>query len=509
VLDLLPQRVFWKDLAGNYLGSNRTFAADHGLESVIGLNVYQLGYSAVEAAQFEQSDQQTITVGEPMHDQVVEVTTAGGQPQWVSYSKVPLRSAQGAIIGVLGSYLDVTSFKETEFALTAANREAQSASRAKTDFLSTMSHEIRTPLNGVLGCAELLRDTSLAPEQRHLADTIQHCGQSLLTLLNDILDISKIEAGSLRLERIHCSLRDICAEVIEILAPQALDKGLELTLHVDARADAIIKSDPTRIRQVVSNLLGNALKFTAHGGVIVDLGITSHAHLRVAVSDSGIGIPVENHAAIFEKFTQADSSTTRRFGGSGLGLAISKKLIEALGGEIGLSSTPDVGSTFWFTLPCAAELQLEDSAASATLAWHSQQRVSVLSAYAPRRAALVQELSALGIDAQGMDSPEAARGFIRAGEPSVVLFDFLGPDQGTAVATRLRGLNPQVRLIPMCSIVALQTLDRSQYDALILLPLTRRAVLLDALLQATETAEPENAASRPTRLRHNDDALLA
>ncbi|MCF6281671.1 MAG: ATP-binding protein [Candidatus Polarisedimenticolaceae bacterium] len=241
--------------------------------------------------------------------------------------------------------------------INSMRKKAEEASRAKSDFLARMSHEIRTPLNGIIGTSDLLNTCQLGREEQEYVDTIYTSGQTLLRLIEDILDISKIEAGKLIIEHTEFDLHNLLHRTTRMLAPQAEEKGLRLFTHIDPNLPYMVFGDSLHLRQVLINLIGNAIKFTANGYIsvscqVVKMGERSH-QIRFEVLDTGIGIPKDKHAGIFDKFTQADESTTRRFGGTGLGTAISKQLVELMGGGIGFTSTPDIGSSFWFTLELA------------------------------------------------------------------------------------------------------------------------------------------------------------
>ena len=342
----------------------------------------------------------------------------------------------GAPAGWVGTLADVTAEVGVEAAMSDARDRATEASRLKSDFLANMSHEIRTPMNGVIGMAELLLDTELDSRQRDYAQTVQNSGEALMTIINDILDFSKIEAGMLEVEKIDFDLRATIDDVVDLLARAAQRKQLELIAVVTDTVPLTMSGDPGRIRQVLTNLIGNAIKFTGAGEVKIVATMTEVDEpapaIRIEVSDTGDGIPSDKLAVIFQPFVQADTSTSRKYGGTGLGLAISGQLVTLMGGDFGVTSELGVGSTFWFTIGVGADVGESTQKHPAPDSGLAGLTILVVDDNATQRGVLSGYLTGWGMAVTTCDSgPAALRTMseaVREGRPfAAVLIDLYMP----------------------------------------------------------------------------------
>ena len=354
LMDNLPDDIYFKDTRSRFTRINKMLARCLGLnDPAEALGKTDADYFAGEYAQQALADEREIMrSGQPLLDKEEKATWPDGRVTWVSTSKIPLRSPEGKMIGTCGISRDITDHKHAEEELQAAKEAAEVASRAKSEFLATMSHEIRTPMNGILGMIDLLLNTKPTAQQRMYLDLAGQSAEALLRLINDILDFSKIEAGKFELESVGFALRDTVGDTLQTLAGRAAEKGLELTYRIPPEIPDGLIGDPGRLCQVILNLVGNAVKFTEEGEVVVEVAVASQtqdtAQLHFSVRDTGPGLPPEKQSVIFEAFRQADSSMSRQYGGTGLGLAISSQLVEMMQGRMWVESEVGKGSTFHF-----------------------------------------------------------------------------------------------------------------------------------------------------------------
>lgn len=355
LMDNVPDYIYFKDLDSKYIRINKAVAESlhvKDLNEVYGKCDHDFFPKEV-ADVFLAHEKEIFSSGKPIIGRIEKSCLLDGTQIWISTTKIPTRDENGKITGIVGVSRNVTDEEHTRQKFQHARNKAEEANRSKSLFLANMSHEIRTPMNGVIGMADILKRTKLDPIQEEYLDIIMKSGQTLLTIINDILDFSKIESGKMSLESTPVSIRNIVEEVADIQILQANEKQIDLLTFIDAEIPELVSGDYVRIRQVITNLVNNAIKFTYTGEVYVSAeykGVQDNSHeILFKVKDSGIGISKENRKKLFKSFSQVDTSTTRRFGGTGLGLAICQKLVRAMGGKMYLKSEEGKGSLFAFT----------------------------------------------------------------------------------------------------------------------------------------------------------------
>jgi two-component system, sensor histidine kinase and response regulator len=359
--------------------------------------------------------ERSICEGAPV-DVEVRAKTRAGEMRWYRVRGALERDSAGRPATVSGSQRDITERQQYALALLEATETAAAANKAKSQFLANMSHEIRTPMNGVIGMIELLLETPLNPLQLDYAETVRDSASALLTVINDILDFSKVEAGKLDLELLDMDIRDTVEDAARLLAIQAHAKGLEVIALIDPGLPDLVRGDAGRLRQIFLNLGGNAVKFTQKGEVSIECKVAHKDEegvvVRCEVRDTGMGIPAARVDALFTAFTQVDASTTRRFGGTGLGLSIVKRLVELMGGEVGVSSTEGAGSTFWFTARFGMTHETAKPRPAPPMALHGQ-RIIVVDDNMTNRKVLMGQLSLCGMDAVCASSADEALSLMR------------------------------------------------------------------------------------------------
>ncbi len=557
LMDHIPDHIYFKDRESRFTRINRGLAQWFGLsdpEQAVGKTDFDF-FTEEHARQAYEDEQKILQTGQPLMSLEEKETWPDRPDTWVLTTKMPLRDREGRIIGTFGISRDITERKRMEEELRAAKEAAEAAARAKSEFLANMSHEIRTPLNAIIGMTSLLLDTPLSPQQREFAETIRTSSDTLLALINDILDFSKIEAGKLELEASPFDLQSCIEEALDLVAPQAVVKGLELAYLVHNGTPTSLIGDVTRLRQILVNLLSNAVKFTEHGEVVVEV-MTEDEHspairgkpscpplaeggraggpspggghapqaspimLHFSVRDTGIGIPQDQQARLFQSFTQLDTSITRKYGGTGLGLAICKRLVEMMGGQIWVESEPGKGSTFHFTIavqPAPAQprrYRLQDPSLR-------DKRVLIVDDNPTNRRILMLQTQAWGMIPTPAASGPEALSLLRQGLAfDLAILDMQMPEMdGMTLAQEMRKL-PGGRALPLIMLTSLGSQVRAgppgEFAAYLVKPI-KPSQLYDILLATLAQAAPPSRApaalpisspDKPLRILLAEDNLI-
>ncbi|MDR2215259.1 MAG: response regulator [Nevskiaceae bacterium] len=504
LIDRIPVPVFYKGADTRMMGCNRAYREAFGvsLEDFVGKRVLDLTYLPLEERlAYQAEDERVIAEGSTLRKDV-QFTFADGSVHATLYSIGGFRAADGGPGGLVGVIVDVTELRQTQEALSRAKEVAEDATRTKSMFLANMSHEIRTPMNAVIGLSYLALKTQLNARQRDYVEKIHNAGTSLLGIINDILDFSKMEAGELDIESIEFDLEEVMSNVSTLVGEKVFAKGLELLFDVRPDVPTKLIGDPLRLGQILVNLVNNAVKFTERGEVRVSVRVAERlgnkAKVEFQVIDTGIGMNEEQAQRLFRPFTQADGSTTRKYGGTGLGLTISKRLVELMGGRISVESELHRGSTFTFT----AWLAFASEAAVAAVVPQelNDMRVLVVDDNAAARELLVDRLHALPFQvdqvASGAESIEAVRQAAADHQPyQVVLMDWKMPGMSGVEAARL------IKRIPDSPAVIIVTafgrddvraeVEQARLDGFLVKPVSASA-LLNAILQTCASAEDES-----------------
>ena len=466
VVNKTKNAISMMDADGTILWVNEAFQrmTGYGAEEAVGKRPDELLFGPSTDPDVVREYHQALANGHELTQDIL-LYRRDGRTFWAECNCIPVRDSQGRVIRWIGIDTDITKRHQTEEALRKAKEAAEAANRAKSDFLANMSHEIRTPMNAIIGMTELALATDLTPEQRDYLETVRSSAEALLELLNDILDLSKIEAGKLRIEQVDFNLADVVRETVKALAVKAHEKGLELAVHMPMDVPQYVRGDPVRLRQILFNLVGNAIKFTPKGEVVIDIEQQWRADdevgLHFSVRDTGIGIPPDKLEHIFEAFTQADTSTTRHYGGSGLGLTITAELVRLMGGRIWVESQVGRGTTFHFTL----RLRLAEAPAKPTRGDSSRLEglsVLVVDDNLTNRRILDEMLRAWGMRPTLVDSAQAALEALEAAAREgrrfdVVLLDSMMPGMdGFQLAETLQKRAD----LPRATVMMLSSADR-------------------------------------------------
>ncbi|OQY55847.1 MAG: hypothetical protein DRR08_20295 [Candidatus Parabeggiatoa sp. nov. 2] len=476
IVDTAPSLIFAKDWYGKFALVNKATADIYGttVEYLDGKTDADFNPNRQEVEQFIEADQQVLTTLQPKFIPEETVTGSNGQTRFFQTTKTPLLNDEGQAELVVGVATDITERKLAEIAMKQAKEQAESANRAKSEFLANMSHEIRTPMNAVIGFSELLSTLVTDKKQKGYLDSIQTAGKSLLTLISDILDLSKIEAGRLDIQYEAVNPYSLFNELKQIFAVKIAEKNLEFRVDIDKELPSALILDEVRLRQVLLNMIGNAIKFTDKGYIKLSVKVQIPPNtpfekgelfeLILSVEDTGIGIPSEQQQMIFESFRQQDGQSTRKYGGTGLGLAISKRLVEMMNGHISVKSTVGSGSVFEITLQdvevsSTSQVNTQDEPFDLKTIFFDKAQILVVDDIESNRHLIKECLSQVNLDVIEAEDGQKALLFINEYRPDLILMDIRMPVMDGYEATQQLKENPSTLDIPVIALTASVTLD--------------------------------------------------
>lgn len=511
IFDNIEDQFYYKDRQSRVLGGNKAWVKTRGAKGIddligktdIDLHPAPLGQQLYDNEQRQMADGAVTRIRE-------RHIRPDGRIEYIESVKCPMRNDKNEVIGLAGISRDISKQVENEKRLIEAQQEAESANKAKSAFLAMMSHEIRTPMNGVIGAASLLMGTELTPQQEEFVRTIEVSGENLLTIINDILDYSKIEAGKIELEKVPFNLRECIEDAFDLFVHPAAKKNVELLYYVEPDVPQTLLGDTTRLRQILVNLMGNAVKFTENGEVSLKVHslITDekqkNCHLEFAVRDTGVGIADEHKDRLFQAFTQADSSSTRKYGGTGLGLTISRRLTELMGGKIWFESEPGKGSTFFFTVALPIAAHSDQKAAHLPVETLRGKRALIVDDNETNRWLLSDQLAQWGMISEAFEQPERALQHLMNGSTyDIALVDFQMPDMnGSDLARKIYDLKDRK---PMPLIILSSSYEHIPPDPSISAHLSKPVKvgkLCDQILKALADQKAEAGAKTAGRHLH-------